>query len=100
MPRLPSDYGGQPAGPIDRSAYEPTVFDKRVDAMRVLMGKVDERMTSDVSRRTQEELDQATYDAAPYYGRWLLGLAKSLVERGHLDADELKSRIAALKSER
>jgi len=41
MSRLPSDYGGQPAGPIDQSPYEPTAFDKRVDAMRVLMGRID-----------------------------------------------------------
>ena len=62
MPRLPSDYGGQSAGPVDQSPYEPTLFDKRVDALRILMGKVDPKMTSDVSRRTQEDLDQETYD--------------------------------------
>ena len=53
MPRLPSDYGGQEAGPIDRREYVPTLFDKRVDALRLLMGKVDPAITSDVSRRTQ-----------------------------------------------
>lgn len=98
MPRLPSDYGGQPAGPVDQSAYEPTAFDKRVDALRVLMGRVDPAMTSDVSRRTQEELDQAAYDGAPYYGRWLLGLRTSLIERGHLDAEEILARAAAIKT--
>lgn len=98
MSRLPSDYGGQPAGPVDQSAYEPTQFDKRVDAMRVLMGKVDSKMTADVSRRTQEELDQAVYDSAPYYGRWLLGLRKSLVERGHLSQDEILARVAEIKT--
>lgn len=98
MPRLPSDYGGQPAGQIDQSVYEPSQFDKNVDALRILMGKVDPRMTSDVSRRTQEELDQETYDNSPYYGRWLLGLRKSLIERGHLDADEILARVADIKA--
>ncbi|MGZ0186683.1 MAG: ScnB-like protein [Alphaproteobacteria bacterium] len=98
MPRLPSDYGGQPAGKIDQSVYEPTVFDKRVDAMRILMGHVDPAMTSDASRRTQEDLGQSTYDDAPYYGRWLLGLRKSLVERGHLDRDEILARVAEIKA--
>ena len=97
MPRLPSDYGGQSAGPVDQSPYEPTLFDKRVDALRILMGKVDPKMTSDVSRRTQEDLDQETYDNAPYYGRWLLGLTSSLKERGHLTEEELAARIAAIK---
>lgn len=98
MTRLPSDYGGQPAGKIDQSPYTPTALDKNVDAMRVLMGKVDPRMTSDVSRRTQEELDQRAYDAAPYYGRWLLGLRTSLVERGHLTQEEILERVAAIRS--
>lgn len=98
MSRLPSDYGGQPAGPVDQSAYDPTPFDKRVDALRVLMGVVDPAMTSDVSRRAQEDLGQAAYDAAPYYGRWLLGLRSSLIERGHLDANEILARAAAIKS--
>lgn len=98
MSRLPSDYGGQPAGPIDQSPYEPTLFDKRVDAVRILMGKVDPTMTSDVSRRTQEELDQATYDNSPYYGRWLLGLRKSLIERGHLSQDEIMARVREIKT--
>jgi len=97
MPRLPSDYGGQPAGTIDQSDYTPSDFDKRVDAMRILMGEIDPAMSSDVSRRTQEELPQHMYDNSPYYGRWLLGLHKALVERGHLTADEVKTRVASIK---
>jgi len=100
MPRLPSDYGGQPAGPIDQSVYEPTQLDKNVDALRILMGKVDPAMTSDVSRRTQEDLGQAVYDDAPYYGRWLLGLRTSIVERGHLGNDEIMARVQEIKSRR
>lgn len=98
MPRLPSDYGGQPADAVDQSEYTPTQFDKRVDALRLLMAQVDPALTSDVSRRTQEELPQNIYDDSPYYGRWLLGLHKSLVERGHLSADEVTSRVAVLKT--
>jgi len=55
-------------------------------------------MTSDVSRRGQEELGQAIYDDAPYYGRWLLALRKSLVERGHLTEDEIMARVADIQS--
>lgn len=98
MPRLPSDYGGQPAGPIDQSPYEPSPFDKRVDAVKALMGRYDPAMTSDVSRRTQEELDQDVYDNAPYYGRWLLGLHRTLVERGHLSQEEILARVAEIRA--
>lgn len=98
MPRLPSDYGGLPAGEIDQSHYEPTQFDKRVDAIKSLMGRLDPAMTSDVSRRTQEELDQDAYDNAPYYGRWLLGLQKTLIERGHLSREEILARVADIQT--
>lgn len=99
MPRLPSDYGGQSAGKIDIDDHGPTTFDKRVDAMKVLVGNFDKDITTDVSRRTQEELSQDAYDNSPYYGRWLLGLHKSLIERGHLSAEEISTRMKALKAD-
>ena len=77
MPRLPSDYGGQPAGEIDQSVYEPSQFDKNVDALRILMGKVDPRMTSDVSRRTQAaRLPQTSPSVRPSTKLWHCHLRK------------------------
>ena len=95
--RLVSDFGGLPAGPVDRSEYPLGPRDKRVDAMKTLMQRRDPGLTSDASRRAQEELPADLYENLPYYDRWLLALRRNLVERGHLDENELDRRIAELR---
>ena len=98
--RLVSDYGGRPAGAIDRSEHPLGPREKRIDAMKSLVQKRDPLVTSDVSRRGQEELDQATYDGLAYYDRWLVAFRKNLVERGYLTEAEIEDRIAALRARR
>lgn len=95
--RLVSDFGGLPAGPVDRSEYPLGPRDKRVDAMKTLMQRRDPGLTSDASRRAQEELPADLYENLPYYDRWLLALRRNLIERGHLDENELDRRIAELR---
>lgn len=98
--RAVSDYGGQPAGPVDRSEHPPSPRDKRVDAMKSLVQRKDPLLTSDASRRAQEELDQAVYDSLAYYDRWLTAFRRNLVERGYLTEAEIAARIAALRARR
>lgn len=98
--RAVSDYGGQPAGPVDRSEHPPGPYEKRVDAMKSLVQKRDALVTSDVSRRSQEELDQATYDGLAYYDRWLVAFRETLVERGYLTETEIKERVASIAAGR
>lgn len=97
--RLVSDYGGQPAGKVVRDEYPPSDFDKRVDAVRMLIVKSDRRYTSDSSRRAQEELPQDVYDSLAYYDRWLTAFRRNMVELGYLTDAEIDERIAALKSQ-
>ena len=96
--RAISDYGGLPAGPIDRHEHTLGPREKRIDAMKTLVQKRDTLVTSDVSRRAQEELDQASYDTLAYYDRWLVAFAKNLVERGYLSDDEIKARVSEIRA--
>ncbi len=96
--RAVSDYGGQPAGPVDRDDHPPSPRDKRIDAMKSLVQAKDPLFTSDVSRRAQEELDQATYDSLAYYDRWLVAFRRNLVERGYLSEEEIERRMAELRA--
>ena len=96
--RAVSDYGGQPAGAVDRTEHPLGPREKRIDAMKSLVQKRDPLITSDVSRRAQEELDQATYDSLAYYDRWLVSFKSNLVERGYLSDAEIDERIAAIHS--
>lgn len=98
--RAVSDYGGGPAGPVERDEHPPSPRDKRIDAMKTLLQRKDPLLTSDASRRAQEELDQATYDGLAYYDRWLVAFRRNLVERGHLTEAEIDRRIAEIRARR
>ena len=97
--RAVNDYGGQPAGAVDRDEHLPTPYEKRVDAIKnVLMRLPGRLMTSDVSRRTQEELPRAEYEALAYYDRWLVALRQDIVELGLLSDAEIDRRLAEIKA--
>ena len=96
---LVSDYGGREAGPVERDETPPDEFGKRVDAMKVLLQDYDPRLTSDSSRRGQEDLPQALYDGLGYYERWLLALKANVVELGILGEEEIAERISRYREE-
>lgn len=84
------DLGGLPAGPIDRTEHELTFFDKRVDALYVLLtGPAKAAFTFDEVRRTIEGLPEAEYLGLSYYERWLKAIALLLVEKGLVEAGRL-----------
>src|SRR5262249_20572256 len=49
----------------------------------------------DQARFAQEQLPPITYLSATYYQRWLLGIEKSIIERGFATPEELKAGHAA-----
>lgn len=90
------DMGGDPAGPVDRSEPERTLFEQRVDAMQRLLCAPDRALfTVDALRRAIESLPADTYRRLGYYERWLRAMAVLLVERGVIGEDELRARVAA-----
>jgi hypothetical protein len=89
------DLGGLPAGPLERDEHDPSLAERRVDAlMMLLMGhgifNVDEM------RRTIESLPPDVYERHDYYERWLLTLERLLIEKGVLTAEEIESRLRDL----
>lgn len=93
------DLGGRPAGPIDTTDREPSLFDKRVDAMFVLLFGPDQAVfSSDAHRRAYESIGAEAYGRLTYYQRWLEGLRIMLVERGVLTDAEIDRRVAALEA--
>jgi hypothetical protein len=98
--RAPSDYGGQPAGPIDRTEHTLTLREKRIDAMKAVVQRRDSRLTSDASRRAQEELSQERYDSLAYYDRWLVAFRRNLVELDYLTDAEIDARMAEIARKR
>lgn len=50
----------------------------------------------DAFRRTMEDFPPDIYLGTSYFGRWLLGLELSLIERGYLTREEIEERLAEL----
>jgi len=88
------DMGGMDGfGKVEVEQNEPPFHEKwegRVLAMNRAMGATG-IWNIDMSRHARELLAPPVYLAATYYQKWFLGLRNMLVERGYIDADEIKA---------
>ena len=97
--RQQHDLGGLNEGPIDISPHEPSLFDKRVDALMMLLVAPPNRFFSvDAQRRTQESLPPDQYKDLQYYERWIAAIAALLVEENKLSQPEIDSRVATVRA--
>ena len=86
------DMGGLPAGPVDRSEHDYDDWERRVDAMGVLLGQK-RILTVDERRRAIETLTPEAYDRLAYYERWVVALGQTLIQRGVITAAELAKKM-------
>jgi hypothetical protein len=87
--------GGQPAGPVARTEHDYALWEKRVDALLVLLSRKDRRlMTVDELRRNIESLGADAYEKMTYYERWIHSISQTLIQRGMISIDELGRRMA------
>lgn len=90
--------GGQPAGPIERAEHDFALWEKRVDALMMLLSSKDRRLlTVDELRRNIESLGADAYDKMSYYERWIYAMTQTLIERGVITVDELGRKIQAVQ---
>ena len=68
------DLGGRPAGVCTRDEHEYETWEKRVDALVVLLNYKCGKLTVDELRRYIEELGPVAYDGLGYYERWMHSL--------------------------
>jgi hypothetical protein len=87
------DIGGLPLGAIDRAQHDYALWEKRVDAMLVLLSNK-KLITTDELRLGIETLGADAYERLSYYERWIASIARALVARGVLTTDELGRRMA------
>jgi hypothetical protein len=86
------DLGGRPAGKVGRDEHEYEPWERRIDAMAVILG-LSKLLTVDQRRKNIETLPPEMYDRLSYYERWLMSLAQSLIERGIITSQELAEKI-------
>jgi hypothetical protein len=93
------DIGGLPAGPVDREDHDLALWERRVDAMVILLGQPSRRlMRVDEMRRQIEALGPDAYSTMTYYERWCAAIAATLLERGAITVDELNQRMAEVEA--
>jgi hypothetical protein len=93
------DLGGQPAGPIDRTDHEPTLFDQRIDAMiRLLTHPSRSVFTVDAMRRSIESHPPEDYFGLTYYEKWLHAIRRLVIEQGVIGEADLSSKLDKLRS--
>lgn len=93
------DMGGLAAGPVRPAEHDYALWEKRVDAMMVLLSSPPKRIiTVDELRRGIESIGPEAYDKMAYYERWITSIAGLLVEKRVMSRQEIDARIAQLKA--
>ncbi len=92
------DLGGRPAGRCERDEHEYEAWEKRVDALMMLLyGRV-KAITVDELRRNIEDLGPTAYDEYGYYERWMHGITQTLLQRGLININELGRKMAEIEA--
>src|SRR5260370_38311640 len=90
------DMGGLKAGPVERPDHDYQLWEKRVDALMVLLSRK-RRFTVDELRKGIESLPGDAYDRLTYYERWIGSIASALVHRGTISIGDLRTTPAHIQ---
>lgn len=91
--------GGLPAGRIEATEHDYALWEKRVDALMVLLSAAG-RMTTDELRRNIEAIGPDAYDRMSYYERWIHSISQTLIQRGVITIDELGRKMSQVEARR
>ena len=99
--RAAHDVGGLlDFGPIDRTEHDPALWEKRIDAMLILLvGPKKGAFKIDAMRRVIEDYGQQEYDATTYYQKWARAIRNLLIEQEIVTRDELDRKFAAVAAD-
>ncbi|HJU30458.1 MAG TPA: hypothetical protein VJ740_03355 [Hyphomicrobiaceae bacterium] len=97
--RTVQDIGGLDLGPIDRSEHDLALWEKRTDAMLILLRDNKRRVLSvDAHRRMIESYAEQEYDRTTYYEKWIRSVRNLLVEQEVLTREEIEARMAEIRA--
>ncbi len=93
------DIGGLPAGPVERNEHDFALWEKRVDALMVLLSDPKRALlTVDELRRNIESIGTDAYDQMSYYERWIYAVTQTMIQRGVINIDELSRKMAQVEA--
>lgn len=91
--RTVQDVGGLDFGTIDMSEHDLAHWEKRVDAMLVLLNTKKHVFTTDAMRRVIESYNEQQYDSTAYYEKWVRALRNLVIEQELITRDELDAKL-------
>jgi hypothetical protein len=94
--RAVHDVGGLDFGPIDRHEHDLALWEKRTDAMLILLATKQAVFKIDAMRRVIEDYGQQEYDRTTYYEKWIRAIRNLVVEQEVLSPDEIDARMKAV----
>ena len=95
--RAVHDIGGLDFGPIDRHEHDLALWEKRIDAMLILLvGAKKAAFRIDALRRVIEDYGQQEYDRTTYYEKWVRAIRNLIVEQEIVTAAEIETRMAEI----
>ena len=89
--------GGDPAGDINHDQHDFALWEKRVDALMVLVSSAG-LMNTDSLRRALEDMGEEAYETMTYYERWIASVSQNMVEAGAFSIAELAKKMAQVKT--
>ena len=93
------DMGGLPAGKCEHNEHEYELWEKRVDALMMLLSDKERQLLKvDELRRNIESLGADAYERMGYYERWMHSISQTLIQRGVISIDELGRKMAEIES--
>ena len=99
MEQRVNDVGGLPGGPIRQEDHPVTMFQKRVDALYVLLTNAPvSAFRVDAVRRTIESNTKEDYQQFGYYDKWIRAIRTQLIEQNILTEAEINERIEVIKA--
>ncbi len=99
MMRGHHDMGGLPAGPVEVSEHDYALWEKRVDALMVLLSQKGRNLLNvDELRRNIESIGGDAYETMSYYERWVFSITQTMIQRGVVSIDELNQKMAEVES--
>ena len=88
--------GGLPAGRVEPTEHDHAEWERRVDALMVLLTGVKsgkKLMTVDELRKNIEALGPEAYDHMSYYERWVTSITQTMIQRGVITTEELGRKM-------
>lgn len=93
------DMGGLPAERVLPTEHDYAPWEKRVDALVMVLGHKDRQLlTTDELRRNIESLGADVYERLSYYERWCASLTQTLIQRGVITIEELGRKMAEIEA--